>query len=78
MEPVKEDTVINDERIMEIPGYEGMVFLPKTYRNQNTDPMEVSYFLGRHARQTIRMVLLVHRVEPNWEKAPTLPTRRRE
>ena len=49
MEQKKEDTVITDQTRMEIPGYDDMVFFTKSYRNQNSDPMEVSYYSGRKA-----------------------------
>ena len=66
---VKKDTVVTDETKMEIPGFEGFVFNPRAYRNLDSDPMEVSFFTGRRAREIMRRVLTVHGVEPNWERA---------
>jgi hypothetical protein len=69
MEEVKAETVITEDNAMEIPGYSGWVFLPKSYRNLGTNPMEVSYFSGRRARDTVRRVLKITGAEPSWERA---------
>jgi len=69
METKKEDTVITELTRMEIPGFDDLVFSPQSYRNMGSDPMEISFYSGRKARQTIRMVFLEHGIEPKWERA---------
>jgi len=69
MELSKDDTVITPDNVMEIPGFDDHVFLPKAYRNMESDPMEVSYFSGRRAREQIRRVMKIHGVEPDWLQA---------
>jgi len=65
----KKDTELTDEIKMEIPGFDGFVFNPRAYRNLVSDPMEVSFFTGRRAREIIRRTLKIHGVEPKWEDA---------
>ena len=66
---LKEGMDVTDETRMEIPGYDGFAFNPRAYRNLISDPLEVSFFTGRRAREILRRVITVHGVEPNWARA---------
>jgi len=68
MDPKKPWVEITDENRMDIPGYDDMIFQPRSYRNLKSDPMAISYFAARRGREEIRLVLLKG-VEPNWTRA---------
>ena len=69
METKKRDSIVTSETEVPIPGFDDMMYSPRSYRNMRSDPMEASYFSGRKAREMLRMTLAVHLVEPDWEQA---------
>jgi hypothetical protein len=69
MEPWDKKDPLSDETRIEVPGFENSRYQPRNFKNMISDPMEISFFSGRRAREIIRKVLSKYGVEPNWEKA---------
>jgi hypothetical protein len=75
MQEKERETVVTSETEVPIPGFDNLIYSPRSYRNMRSDPMEASYFSGRKAREILRVTLSVHLVEPDWEQSTTTHNR---